>query len=64
MIRTVLLIATATVLAACGEKPQTAGTPKSDVAPMMGTGVAGYTASGWTAGDKGSWESALKARQQ
>jgi hypothetical protein len=55
---------TVVALSACGEKPQSSGTPKSDTAPMSGTGVASYTASGWTAGDKASWEGALKARQQ
>ncbi|MBK6650382.1 MAG: hypothetical protein IPG42_12245 [Betaproteobacteria bacterium] len=64
MKRAILLITVMAALTACGEKPQTAGTPKSDTAPMMGTGVASYTVSGWTAGDKASWESALKARQQ
>lgn len=64
MKRTFVLISALFALAACSEKPQTAGTPKSDIAPMMGTGVASYTVSGWTAGDKTSWESALKARQQ
>jgi hypothetical protein len=62
--RSLLIIGATVALCACGEKPQTAATPKSDTAPMAGTGVASYTASGWTAGDKTSWESALKARQQ
>ena len=64
MMRTLLLISTVWALVACGEKPQTAGTPKSDTAPVMGTGVASYKAGNWATGDKASWESALKARQQ
>ena len=50
-------------LAACGEKPQTAGGAKQDAAPYSGTGKA-YTEPGWKAGDKASWESHLKARTQ
>jgi hypothetical protein len=64
MMRTVLLITALLGLVACGEKPQTAGTPKSDIAPMMGTGVASFKSGSWSTGDKASWESALKARQQ
>lgn len=53
-----------TVLTACGDKPQTLGTPKQDTTPFSGTGVAAYTASGWKSGDKASWEQHLKARMQ
>ena len=56
-----VLIATG-MLAACGEKPQTAGVPKSDSPAYAGTGSA-FTAPGWTAGDKTAWEQQLKARQ-
>ena len=51
------------LLAACGEKAQTAGGAKQDAAPYSGTGKA-YTEPGWKAGDKASWESHLKARTQ
>jgi hypothetical protein len=50
-------------LTACGEKPQTLGSPKSDAAPYTGTGKP-YAESGWKAGDRTSWESQLKARTQ
>ncbi len=52
------------MLAACSEKPQTAGTPKQDQQAYAGTGVVVFTAPGWTPGDKTSWASAQKARQQ
>lgn len=48
-------------LSACGEKPQALHTNKSDVAAYKGT-EGPFIAPGWTAGDKTSWESALKAR--
>ena len=51
------------LLQGCGDKPQTAGGAKQDAAPYSGTGKA-YTEPGWTAGDKASWESHLKARTQ
>ena len=54
-------------LAACGEKPQTAGTRKADVDPSQGTASgadAAYTAAGWKVGDATSWETQLKARAQ
>jgi len=50
-------------LAACGEKAQTSGTRKSDVAPSQGANAA-YTASGWKVGDAASWEAQMKARAQ
>ena len=49
-------------LSACGDKPQTLGTPKHDATPFSGTGVAAFTADGWKTGDKASWEQHLKAR--
>ena len=49
-------------LSACGDKPQTLGTPKQDATPYSGTGVAAFTDSGWKSGDKASWEQHLKAR--
>jgi hypothetical protein len=52
------------LLAACGEKPQTVGMPKSDSPAYTGTGTAAFTAPGWKVGDKTAWEQQLKARQQ
>ncbi len=52
------------LLSACGDRPQGMGGVKSDVAPYQGTGVAAFTAPGWKAGDRTSWESALRARAQ
>lgn len=52
-------------LSACMEKPQISGT-KSDAAPFTGTGnaPAAFVNGGWKAGDKTSWEQALRARAQ
>ncbi len=64
MLRSSLLIcATVTALAACGEKPQTAGGAKQDTSHYSGTGKP-YVESTWKQGDKTSWESALRARTQ
>ena len=52
-----------TGLVACGEKPQTGGGVKNDVAPFQGADNK-YMNSGWKAGDKTSWEQGLKARAQ
>ena len=52
-----------TFLAACGDKPQSAGGVKGDTAPYTGTGKA-YAQTNWKQGDKASWESALKVRTQ
>ena len=54
-------------LVACAEKPQTAGTRKSDVESVQGAAPGvnpAYTAAGWKAGDATSWEAQLKARTQ
>ena len=50
-------------LAACGEKPQALETNKHDSAAFTGTGKP-YVLKDWKVGDKPSWESQLKARQQ
>jgi hypothetical protein len=50
-------------LSACGEKPQTLGTSKSDVASFQGAQNQ-FVAPGWKPGDKSSWEQGLKARMQ
>ena len=64
MMRSTLLIGALTVfLSACGDRPQSAGGVKSDVAPYQGVDNK-FAAPGWKAGDKTSWEQALKARTQ
>ncbi len=50
-------------LSACGDKPQTMGGVRGDVAPYQGVENK-YAAPGWKAGDKTSWEQGLKARAQ
>ena len=64
MTRQIAFLALVAVLTACSEKPQSHGAPKIDQAPAAGTGVASFTAPDWKAGDKVSWEQALKARAQ
>ena len=61
----VLLLAAATLLlGACSEKPQAgASNAGLDKPPYAGTG-SNFTVPGWTAGDRTSWESQLKARTQ
>jgi major membrane immunogen (membrane-anchored lipoprotein) len=56
-------LAALALLSACGEKPQSMGGVKSDVAPFQGANNQ-YAAPGWKAGDKTSWEQGLKARAQ
>ena len=57
------LAALAFTLAACGDKPQTAGTKKSDAKPWEGA-QASFTEQGWKAGDQASWEAQMRARAQ
>jgi major membrane immunogen (membrane-anchored lipoprotein) len=63
MMRATLLISAIVLLSACGDKPQSAGGVKGDVAPYQGVDNK-FAAPGWKAGDKTSWEQALKARTQ
>jgi len=58
----VAIVATA-ALAACGERPQNLVANPDDVAAYQGT-KNGFEVPGWKAGDKASWEQALKARGQ
>jgi opacity protein-like surface antigen len=61
------MTALAVVLAACGEKAQTAGQSsikKSDAQAWEGTQGGAYAAGGWKAGDKDSWEAQLRTRAQ
>lgn len=50
-------------LSACGEKPQALQTSKQDASAYSGTGKA-FANQGWKQGDKASWESQMKARNQ
>jgi hypothetical protein len=62
-----MTVAIAVPVAGCGEKAQTAGqssVKKSDAKAWQGAPNDPYTASGWKAGDKDSWEAQLKTRAQ
>lgn len=59
----ILAIAAVAALAACGEKPQQAGTKKSDAHASQGTNN-GHAVPGWKAGDEKDWETQLKNRAQ
>jgi hypothetical protein len=63
MMRLTLLTAAVMTLAACGDKPQSAGGVKSDTAAFQGTSNA-FNVPGWKAGDKTAWEQQLKTRAQ
>ena len=63
MMRAALIVSAAALLAACGEKPQTASTGRSDAAPFQGTSLP-YQVQGWKAGDKAAWEQQIKTRTQ
>jgi hypothetical protein len=63
MKNTLLIVSAVMMLAACGEKPQTAGGARQDAAPYTGTGKS-FAVQAWKQGDKASWESHLKARGQ
>ena len=66
MMRFVLMTAVVLVLAACGDKPQTAAGVKSDAPAFQSVTGPGnvYNAPGWKAGDKAAWEAQLKARTE
>ncbi len=66
MMRLVLTVTAVLALAACGDKPQSAGGVKSDVASYQGVTGPGnaYNAPGWKPGDKTAWEQQLKTRAQ
>jgi predicted small lipoprotein YifL len=63
MKRALLFAAVLTALSACGEKPQALQTSKKDAPAYTGTGKA-FVNQGWKQGDKASWESEMKARNQ
>ncbi len=67
MMRLVFMLASALVLAACGDKPQTTSSGvKSDTASFQGVTGPGnvYNAPGWKPGEKNAWEQQLKTRLQ
>lgn len=61
--RIVFVAALAAALSACGDKPQTAATKKSDGKPWEGVQKS-HMAQGWKPGDQASWESQLRVRTQ
>ena len=63
MKNTLLIVCAVVSLSACGEKAQTAGGARQDAPAFNGTGKT-FVDPGWKQGDKGSWESHLKARGQ
>ena len=58
-----LVISVAAAAGGCGEKLQTAGSGKNDVAAYQGA-QNNFVVSGWKPGDKTSWEQSLKDRGQ
>ena len=63
MRRALLPFVALVALTACGEKPQVLGGTRQDAPAFEGTGMP-FTAGGWQAGDRASWESQLRARTQ
>lgn len=61
--RALIVLALAAGLAACGEKPQTAATKKSDGKPWEAAQNEFVTGS-WKPGDQASWETQMKTRAQ
>jgi hypothetical protein len=57
-------VGTALMVAGCGEEPQTATKRKVDASAFSGSTVSGYTAPGWKAGDKTSWEGQMRERNK
>ena len=57
-------VATALIVAGCGEKPQTATQRKVDATAYSGSTVNGYTEQGWKPGDKTSWEGQMRERNK
>jgi hypothetical protein len=57
------ILVLAASVSSCGDKPQVLETSRRDSAAFTGTDKA-FVNPGWKPGDKGSWESQLKARQQ
>ncbi len=57
------MLSVGALLGACGEKPQAMQTHRGDVSAYQGVENR-FAAPDWKAGDKVSWEQALKARAQ
>jgi hypothetical protein len=51
-------------LAACTEKAQSLDQAKKWDAPAYSGAAKAYTAAGWSAGDKASWEQQMRTRNQ
>ena len=60
--RWMFILAASLLLAACGEKPQTAGHAAAEQA-WRGPATA-YTAAGWQVGDETSWQAQMRRRSQ
>lgn len=63
MKRIFLVLSVAAALSACGERPQALQTNSHDTPAFAGTGKA-FADKDWKQGDKGSWESHMRARGQ
>lgn len=59
----IAVIGMTSVVSGCGDKPQTSGGSRSDIAAFQGVENR-YAAAGWKPGDRVSWEQSLKARAQ
>ncbi len=61
-----MLAVAGVLLAACGERPQTATAShkKSDAPAYQGAPDDPFVVKGWTAGDKTSWENQIRQRNQ
>ena len=57
-------MATALLLAACADKPQTAATKQHDTRPWQGLAAGQSADAGWKAGDQAAWEEQLRSRAQ
>jgi hypothetical protein len=64
MKRALILIGVACGLAACTEKPQTITSGNRPDAEAFQGPTTAFSAGGWKAGDKTSWEQHLKTRAQ
>ena len=63
MKKIIFTVVLAAGLVACGDRPQELTASKQDSAAFTGTGKP-YVQPDWKPGDKASWESQLKARNQ
>jgi hypothetical protein len=66
MIRLLLISASLAVLAGCGEFDQSTAASRNypNDTPAWQGAKNPYSAQGWTAGDKASWENQLRTRSQ